>query len=144
MEFFWGRRYDFNVPRGPFKSSYHWLDSYIDLIIQDKTAEMMEAEDDDDKEEAEYTIEVLNRFRDLLPRVFPEILSPAERETYLPNMIKGDLASLRQDVREYYESKGVPVIRDPDQYSTDLGKCVKSLADIEREQGAEKPVRMKL
>ncbi|KAG4444182.1 hypothetical protein IFR05_000279 [Cadophora sp. M221] len=37
----------------------------------------------------------------------------------------GDLDSLLSQVRKYWESKNVPVIHDPDQYSTDFGKAVK-------------------
>ncbi|KAL5328335.1 hypothetical protein ACEPPN_001834 [Leptodophora sp. 'Broadleaf-Isolate-01'] len=37
----------------------------------------------------------------------------------------GDLDSLFFEVRKYWESKNVPVIYDPDQYSTDFGKAVK-------------------
>ncbi|KAG4417243.1 hypothetical protein IFR04_009613 [Cadophora malorum] len=37
----------------------------------------------------------------------------------------GDLDSLLTETRKYWESKDVPVIHDPDQYSTDFGKAVK-------------------
>ena len=43
-------------------------------------------------------------------------------------MIHGDLDSLRDDVREYYEARGVPVLRDRDQYSTDFGKCMQKIS----------------
>ncbi|KAF2846646.1 thiamine pyrophosphokinase [Plenodomus tracheiphilus IPT5] len=46
------------------------------------------------------------------------------REQYLPDLIHGDLDSLRDNVREYYVSHKVPVSRDPDQYSTDFGKTM--------------------
>jgi hypothetical protein len=39
---------------------------------------------------------------------------------FLPDLITGDLDSLRSDVRMYYESKGVPVIRVQDQDYHDL------------------------
>jgi thiamine pyrophosphokinase len=54
---------------------------------------------------------------------------------YFPDLIKGDLDSLRQDVQEYYSSKGVPVLHDPDQDSTDLMKCVKALEEKEATEG---------
>ncbi|KAF8656841.1 hypothetical protein AX16_002389 [Volvariella volvacea WC 439] len=59
-----------------------------------------------------------------------DILGPL-REQYLPDLIKGDLDSLRNDVRDYYTSKGVPVVQDHDQDSTDLMKCVYALEEVE-------------
>jgi thiamine pyrophosphokinase len=43
-------------------------------------------------------------------------------------MIHGDLDSLRDEVRDYYEARGVPVSRDRDQYSTDFGKCMQKIS----------------
>ena len=65
-------------------------------------------------------------------------------------MIKGDLDSIRPDVKAYYSglvrnaltgnvplgsfslylSKGIPVIQDPDQNSTDLMKCLESAKEL--------------
>ncbi|TKA49847.1 hypothetical protein B0A55_13206, partial [Friedmanniomyces simplex] len=42
-----------------------------------------------------------------------------------PDLIHGDLDSLHDTVRKRYEQIGVEVSQDPDQYSTDFGKCVK-------------------
>ncbi|KKY25776.1 putative thiamine pyrophosphokinase [Diplodia seriata] len=50
------------------------------------------------------------------------------RVQFLPSIIHGDLDSLRDDVRAYYAGHGVPISRDPDQYSTDFGKAVKQIA----------------
>ncbi|GAA5980954.1 hypothetical protein JCM10908_003929 [Rhodotorula pacifica] len=52
-------------------------------------------------------------------------------ELWLPDLILGDLDSLKEDVRKYYESKGVTVEQDPDEFSTDLGKNVTRLSAIE-------------
>ncbi|GME48712.1 Riboflavin kinase domain bacterial/eukaryotic [Neofusicoccum parvum] len=54
--------------------------------------------------------------------------APARREEFLPSVIHGDLDSLRDDVRAYYQAHGVRISRDPDQYSTDFGKAVKQIA----------------
>jgi len=55
----------------------------------------------------------------------------------LPDLIKGDLDSLRDDVREYYSSLGVSVVHDPDQYATDLMKCINALSEKEKTEGTE-------
>ncbi|KAJ4478168.1 thiamine pyrophosphokinase [Lentinula aciculospora] len=54
---------------------------------------------------------------------------------YLPELIKGDLDSLRSDVHEYYASQGVPVEKDEDQDSTDLMKCMSTIAEKEKSEG---------
>ncbi|KAL6160812.1 thiamine pyrophosphokinase [Exserohilum turcicum] len=51
-----------------------------------------------------------------------------QRERYLPDIVHGDLDSLRDDVRDYYQSQGVLVSRDGDQDSTDFGKCMQKLS----------------
>lgn len=87
-------------------------------------------------------------------RYWPSQCSPCTHR-YTPDLIKGDLDSLRDDVRQYYANKvcetsargllqvygsrltllvlqqGVPVERDGDQYATDLGKCIKALEALE-------------
>ncbi|KAG6861035.1 hypothetical protein C0995_004738 [Termitomyces sp. Mi166 len=50
---------------------------------------------------------------------------------YLPDLIKGDLDSIRDDVRSFYQSLGVPVVHDADQDSTDLMKCVSAIEEKE-------------
>ncbi|KAL5115127.1 thiamine pyrophosphokinase [Pleosporales sp. CAS-2024a] len=51
-----------------------------------------------------------------------------QREQYLPNIIHGDLDSLRDDVRAYYASHGVEVSQDHDQDSTDFGKTMQKIS----------------
>lgn len=57
-----------------------------------------------------------------------------DRLRYRPHRIRGDLDSLRPDVRSWYESKEVVVEHDKDQNSTDLMKCLDWVAAIEKEQ----------
>jgi len=45
-------------------------------------------------------------------------------ERRLPDAIVGDLDSLTPEVEEHYRARGVPIERDPDQYSTDFTKCL--------------------
>jgi len=47
------------------------------------------------------------------------------------NFVKGDLDSITSEIQCFYESAGVPVIKDGDQYSTDLMKCVQEIERIE-------------
>ncbi|KAI0001491.1 thiamine pyrophosphokinase Thi80 [Russula compacta] len=58
---------------------------------------------------------------------------------YLPDLLKGDLDSVREDVRRYYETRGVPVVQDDDQYSTDLMKCLHSLQEKEEADAVDTP-----
>ncbi|CAG8677418.1 2712_t:CDS:2 [Cetraspora pellucida] len=44
-----------------------------------------------------------------------------KQHMYIPHYIRGDLDSLRDDVRDFYSSK---VEQDPDQNSTDFMKCI--------------------
>ena len=46
------------------------------------------------------------------------------RVHYKPEFIAGDLDSLRDDVREFYENLGVKVLSKPSQYATDFMKSV--------------------
>ncbi|KAI0806020.1 thiamine pyrophosphokinase Thi80 [Irpex lacteus] len=56
---------------------------------------------------------------------------------FLPDLIKGDLDSLRDDVKDFYTSQGVTVLQDHDQYSTDLMKCVEELTQKEQKEGTQ-------
>ena len=73
-----------------------------------------------------------NRLFDQVPLLFPGRDPDIVRQEYLPDLITGDLDSIRADVREYYESFGVNVVDlSHDQDSTDLMKCIHALADKE-------------
>lgn len=47
----------------------------------------------------------------------------------MPDAIIGDLDSIKSEVRAFYESKGVKVVQDKDEYSTDLMKCIADVPD---------------
>ncbi|KAK2607546.1 hypothetical protein N8I77_006210 [Diaporthe amygdali] len=71
-EFFMGNRLNYDVPRGPFRSSFDWLSSEIRLIILEQTEALEKAEDDDDREDAEEILGSARRLLSLLPKVFPD------------------------------------------------------------------------
>jgi thiamine pyrophosphokinase len=60
-----------------------------------------------------------------------------------PEAICGDLDSLLPHVRSYWEGKGVQIVQDSDQYSTDLYKCLvylrSKLPAVKDEQGTPHP-----
>lgn len=60
---------------------------------------------------------------------------PAWRTLYVPDLIKGDLDSIRPDVQRYYASQGVRIVQDDDQDSTDLMKCFAALEEKEEMEG---------
>ncbi|KAF9548895.1 hypothetical protein EC957_005247 [Mortierella hygrophila] len=57
-------------------------------------------------------------------RLYDLLKTDEERSKFLPDYIRGDLDSLRDSVKNYYQSQGVPVERDGSEYSTDFMKCV--------------------
>ncbi|UZJ55159.1 hypothetical protein CBS101457_004479 [Exobasidium rhododendri] len=54
----------------------------------------------------------------------------------LPHEIRGDLDSLRDDVKDYYLCKGVQITRAASQYATDLQKCIIRVEEEEEERRA--------
>ncbi|KAG6329796.1 hypothetical protein ID866_9295 [Astraeus odoratus] len=81
-----------------------------------------------------------NRLFDLLGEVDPDEKHDI-RSLYIPDLIKGDLDSLRADVRDHYVSKGVTVIQDHDQDSTDLMKCIQFIQEKEAKEEQEASVQ---
>ncbi|KAK3835995.1 MAG: thiamine pyrophosphokinase [Linnemannia elongata] len=57
-------------------------------------------------------------------RLYDLLETDEERSKFLPDYVRGDLDSLRDSVKNYYQSKGVPVERIDEQNSTDFMKCV--------------------
>jgi hypothetical protein len=77
--FFWGDHFNYNVPRGPFRGSHDWLKTYLDIIALDHASDRVEAEDEEDKEDAERVLQIFCRLLELLPKIFPPLLNPPER-----------------------------------------------------------------
>lgn len=56
----------------------------------------------------------------------------------LPDAIIGDLDSVSKDTLGYYQKRGVAVVEDPDQYSTDFTKCLKWMRQkFDKEHGQQ-------
>ncbi|KAG0365271.1 hypothetical protein BGZ54_006693 [Gamsiella multidivaricata] len=73
-------------------------------------------------------------------RLYDMFETDEERVKYLPDYIRGDLDSLRDSVKEYYESQGVPVERVDDEYSTDFMKCVDLVRERDPKPASSVPV----
>nr|XP_027126672.1 thiamine pyrophosphokinase 1-like [Coffea arabica] len=66
-----------------------------------------------------------NRLFDELPKFFPQDDAVAVRKKYKPDVIKGDMDSVRTEVVDFYSNLGTAIIdASYDQDTTDLHKCV--------------------
>ncbi|KAG7591002.1 thiamine pyrophosphokinase thiamine-binding domain [Arabidopsis thaliana x Arabidopsis arenosa] len=71
-----------------------------------------------------------NRIYDELPLFFPHEDALAIRNRYKPDVIKGDMDSIRRDVLDFYVNLGTKVIDESqDQDTTDLDKCILYIRD---------------
>jgi aminoglycoside phosphotransferase len=68
--FFWGNHFDYDIARGPFRSSHDWLTAYLEFIVQDQMEALGEAEDEEDEEDAKFALALIHRLINLLPRIF--------------------------------------------------------------------------
>jgi len=66
-----------------------------------------------------------------------DALDERSRNTMLPDLIRGDLDSLRDDVAEFYQRSGVVIEHEPDQDTHDFEKCLKWLQS--RQTGGRLP-----
>nr|GMD59430.1 thiamine pyrophosphokinase 1 isoform X1 [Ipomoea batatas] len=72
-----------------------------------------------------------NRVFDELPQLFPDEDASDVRKRYTPNVIKGDLDSIRSEVQEFYTGLGSKVVDEShDQDTTDMHKCIAYIRDL--------------
>ncbi|KAK0645445.1 phosphotransferase enzyme family-domain-containing protein [Cercophora newfieldiana] len=76
--FFAGPHFHYTVPRGPFTSSHDWLRSHLMIIIKEHTT-ALSTTDTADREYAEGVLRVTRKLLRLLPKIFPQLIHPAER-----------------------------------------------------------------
>jgi thiamine pyrophosphokinase len=80
-----------------------------------------------------------NRIYDELPLFFPDEDALVIRNRYKPDVIKGDMDSIRRDVLEFYQTLGTKVIDEShDQDTTDLDKCILHIRDSSLNQESSK------
>uniref|UniRef100_A0A0D9WFQ7 Thiamine pyrophosphokinase n=1 Tax=Leersia perrieri TaxID=77586 RepID=A0A0D9WFQ7_9ORYZ len=66
-----------------------------------------------------------NRLFDDMPELLPGQDPDEVRRRYKPDVIKGDLDSIRPEVKEYYSNMGTQIVDEShDQDTTDLHKCI--------------------
>ncbi|KAL1216575.1 Thiamine pyrophosphokinase 2 [Cardamine amara subsp. amara] len=71
-----------------------------------------------------------NRMYDELPLFFPDEDASVIRHRYKPDIIKGDMDSIRPHVLDFYVGLGTKVIDEShDQDTTDLNKCIMYIRD---------------
>ncbi|CAJ1878153.1 unnamed protein product [Sphenostylis stenocarpa] len=72
-----------------------------------------------------------NRVYDEMPLFFPHQQPSHVRSRYKPDVIKGDMDSIRTEVLDFYAKLGTKIIDEShDQDTTDLHKCVTYLRDL--------------
>ncbi|TYH05015.1 hypothetical protein ES288_A08G051400v1 [Gossypium darwinii] len=72
-----------------------------------------------------------NRVFDEMPLLFPQEDASDVRRRYKPDVIKGDMDSIRKEVLDFYRSLGTEIIdKSHDQDTTDLHKCITYIRDF--------------
>lgn len=78
-DFFMGDHIEYDVPRGPFRSSHDWLKSALLIVVLEHEKGIATAEDEEDKGLAEKALLLAKRLLALLPNIFPSMQVPQER-----------------------------------------------------------------
>lgn len=77
--FFWHNHVDYDIARGPFRSSHDWLSSYLEVIVKDQITAKQEAENEKEQEDAVFALALAHKLINFLPKIFPPIQNPPER-----------------------------------------------------------------
>lgn len=73
IAFWWHEASSSGVSRGPFASTYHWMQARLDLSLH-SARQLLSSEDEDDKETGAELQEVLEQLAKLMPIYFPPYL----------------------------------------------------------------------
>ncbi|KAL5561479.1 hypothetical protein UlMin_031226 [Ulmus minor] len=72
-----------------------------------------------------------NRVYDEIPLFFPREDASVVRSRFKPDVIKGDMDSVRTEVLDFYSNMGTEILDESeDQDTTDLDKCVRYVRDF--------------
>ncbi|KAK1937867.1 Thiamine pyrophosphokinase 1 [Phytophthora citrophthora] len=71
-------------------------------------------------------------------RLYDRSVALQVQDRVAPKFIKGDLDSIRPDVRTFFTAKGTTVLQDLDQYSNDLDKCLQLIYQEQQQQSNDK------
>ncbi|KAG0478519.1 hypothetical protein HPP92_013238 [Vanilla planifolia] len=67
----------------------------------------------------------------IVENIVTSIILPFDHDRYKPDVIKGDMDSIRPDVKDYYSDLGVQLLDEShDQETTDLHKCIAYVCDF--------------
>jgi hypothetical protein len=77
-EFFMGDHLEYDIPRGPFRSSHDWVSAILTIIIRHQTLVLEKSEDEDEIEDAEDILPVTQTLLALLPKIFLPDLTISE------------------------------------------------------------------
>jgi len=70
-------------------------------------------------------------------RLYDATVQSKDLVVYIPDMIQGDLDSVRVDTRSFYTSQGVRIQRDASQESHDLDKAIQSILILLEEESRD-------
>ena len=77
------------------------------------------------------TTSVRSPFALTLTPTLSGIYSAADQSDYVPDLIHGDLDSMRPEVGEFFSSRGALIRENADQDMHDLDKCLSYLQDVQ-------------
>ncbi|KAK3897084.1 hypothetical protein C8A05DRAFT_39364, partial [Staphylotrichum tortipilum] len=58
---FWGDHFEYDIPRGPFRSSHDWLSAYLGIICHEQAEILKNDDDEDTREDAEEWLRVATK-----------------------------------------------------------------------------------
>ncbi|KAM7200707.1 Protein kinase-like domain containing protein [Naviculisporaceae sp. PSN 640] len=79
LDYFRGDHFDYEVPRGPFRTSHDWVKSKLQVQEIDQTKGSQNNIDEEMRDDAKYRLLAVKELKWLLPKVLAEVMHPTER-----------------------------------------------------------------